>query len=283
VKKTFKLFLTVMVIVLSLFALTACGTDAKNEVNNEVNNDLENNEAADTSLQSIIDSKVLRVGMCPEYPPFESINENNEIVGFDPSLAAAIADEIGVKAEFVNTPWEGLIAGVNNGDFDIIMSAMSPEEATSATDAVELSDNYYTLADVIVVKSENDEINSKEDLAGKIIGIQDASSAAQAAEKLPEMGIEVAEIKHYNRNADAYAELVNGRIDAIVVGVTYANEQAKNNPEFKVVNDPIQEIGIAVVAKDGSEALIEKIEEVISKLKENGTYDNIAVEWLAVE
>ncbi|WMJ76036.1 ABC transporter substrate-binding protein [Sedimentibacter sp. MB35-C1] len=272
-----------MVIVLSLFALTACGTDAKNEVNNEVNNDLENNEAADTSLQSIIDSKVLRVGMCPEYPPFESINENNEIVGFDPSLAAAIADEIGVKAEFVNTPWEGLIAGVNNGDFDIIMSAMSPEEATSATDAVELSDNYYTLADVIVVKSENDEINSKEDLAGKIIGIQDASSAAQAAEKLPEMGIEVAEIKHYNRNADAYAELVNGRIDAIVVGVTYANEQAKNNPEFKVVNDPIQEIGIAVVAKDGSEALIEKIEEVISKLKENGTYDNIAVEWLAVE
>ncbi|WP_440977744.1 ABC transporter substrate-binding protein [Sedimentibacter sp. LTW-03] len=282
-KKTFKLFLTVMVIVLSLFALTACGTDAKNEVNNEVNNDLENNEAADTSLQSIIDSKVLRVGMCPEYPPFESINENNEIVGFDPSLAAAIADEIGVKAEFVNTPWEGLIAGVNNGDFDIIMSAMSPEEATSATDAVELSDNYYTLADVIVVKSENDEINSKEDLAGKIIGIQDASSAAQAAEKLPEMGIEVAEIKHYNRNADAYAELVNGRIDAIVVGVTYANEQAKNNPEFKVVNDPIQEIGIAVVAKDGSEALIEKIEEVISKLKENGTYDNIAVEWLAVE
>ncbi len=278
-KKTFKLILTVMVIVLSLFALTACATDA----NNEVNNDMENNEAADTSLQSVIDSKVLRVGLCPEYPPFESINENNEIVGFDPSLATAIADEIGVKAEFVNTPWEGLIAGVNNGDFDIIMSAMSPEEATSATDAVELSDNYYTLGDVIVVKAENDEIKSKEDLAGKIIGIQDASSAAQAAEKLPEMGIEVAEIKHYNRNADAYAELVNGRIDAIVVGVTYANGQAKNNPEFKVVNDPIQEIGLAVVAKDGSVALIEKIEEVLSKLKENGTYDSIAVEWLAVE
>lgn len=268
-----------MLIVLSLFALTACSSD----VNKEVKSDSENNDVTDTSLQSVMDSKVLRVGMCPEYPPFESINENNEIVGFDPSLASAIAEEMGVKAEFVNTPWEGLIAGVNNGNFDIIMSAMSPEEATSATDAVELSDNYYTLADVIVVKSDNEEIKTKEDLAGKIIGIQDASSAAQAAEKLPEMGIEIGEVKHYNRNADAYAELANGRIDAIIVSVTYANEQAKNNPEFKVVNDPIQEIGIAVVAKDGSAALIEKIEEIISNLKENGTYDSIAVEWLAAE
>ncbi len=278
-KKIFKSFIIAMLIVLSLFALTACSSD----VNEEAKSDSENNDVTDTSLQSVMDSKVLRVGMCPEYPPFESINENNEIVGFDPSLASAIAGEMGIEAEFVNTPWEGLIAGVNNGNFDIIMSAMSPEEATSATDAVELSDNYYTLADVIVVKSDNEEIKTKEDLAGKIIGIQDASSAAQAAEKLPEMGIEVGEVKHYNRNADAYAELANGRIDAIIVGVTYANEQAKNNPEFKVVNDPIQEIGIAVVAKDGSTALIEKVEEVISNLKENGTYDSIAVEWLAAE
>lgn len=268
-----------MLIALSLFAFTACSSD----VNNEVKSDAENNDVTDTSLQSVLDSKVLRVGMCPEYPPFESINENNEIVGFDPSLAAAIAEEMGIEAEFVNTPWEGLIAGVNNGNFDVIMSAMSPEEATSATDAVELSDNYYTLADVIVVKADNEEIKTKEDLAGKIIGIQDASSAAQAAEKLPDMGIEVGEVKHYNRNADAYAELANGRIDAIIVSVTYANEQAKNNPEFKVVNDPIQETGIAVVAKDGSDALIGKIEEIISKLKENGTYDSIAVEWLAAE
>ncbi len=275
--KTFKSFIIVMMIVLSLFALTACSSSTNEEKNSQENG------AEDTSLQSVLDSKVLRVGMCPEYPPFESINENNEIVGFDPGLAAAIAEEMGIKAEFVNTPWEGLIAGVNNGNFDIIMSAMSPEEATAATDAVEISSNYYTLADVIVVKSDNEEIKSKEDLSGKIIGIQDASSAAQAAESLPEMGIEPGEVKHYNRNADAYAELANGRIDAIIVGVTYANEQAKNNPEFKVINDPIHEVGIAVIAKDGAESLVERIEEAIAKLKENGTYDSIAVEWLAAE
>ncbi|WP_326909889.1 ABC transporter substrate-binding protein [Sedimentibacter sp. MB31-C6] len=273
--KISKFLIIVLIIALSLFAITACSSN--------VETDSKNNETVDKSLQLVIDRGVLRIGMCPEYPPFESINEKNEIIGYDPSLAAAIAKEMGIKAEFVNVPWEGLIAGVNNGDFDIIMSAMSPEEATAATDAVEISENYYTLADVIVVKSDNEDIKSKEDLEGKIIGIQDSTTAAQAAEGLPEKGIKVGEIKHYNRNADAYAELANGRIDAIVVSVTYANEQAKNNPEFKVINDPIHEVGIAVVAKDGSVALIEKIEEVLGKLRENGTYDSIAVEWLAAE
>lgn len=273
--KISKFLIIVLIIALSLFAITACSSN--------VETDSKNNETVDKSLQLVIDRGVLRIGMCPEYPPFESINEKNEIIGYDPSLAAAIAKEMGIKAEFVNVPWEGLIAGVNNGDFDIIMSAMSPEEATAATDAVEISENYYTLADVIVVKSDNEDIKSKEDLERKIIGIQDSTTAAQAAEGLPEKGIKVGEIKHYNRNADAYAELANGRIDAIVVSVTYANEQAKNNPEFKVINDPIHEVGIAVVAKDGSVALIEKIEEVLGKLRENGTYDSIAVEWLAAE
>jgi len=274
-----KSLIFIIIIALSLFALTACSSDVITEGKTDSNN----NETVDTSLQSVIESGVLRVGMCPEYPPFESINEKNEIVGFDPSLAAAIAKEMGIKAEFVNVPWEGLIAGVNNGEFDIIMSAMSPEEATAAADAVEISENYYTLADVIVVKADNEDIKSKEDLAGKIIGIQDSTTAAQAAEGLPDNGIKVGEIKHYNRNADAYAELANGRIDSIIVSVTYANEQAKNNPEFKVVNDPIHEVGIAVVAKDGSVELIEKIEEALGKLRENGTYDNIAVEFLAAE
>ena len=269
-----KLFLIVLVVALLTFALSACSSTPKKEADKSV---------SDESLKNVTDSKVLRVGMCPEYPPFESINQKNEIVGFDPSLASAIADKMGVTVKFVNTPWEGLITGLNNGDFDVIMSAMSPEEATAATKAVELSENYYTLADVIVVRSDNKDINSKENLAGKIVGVQDACSAAQAAEGLAEMNIKVAKLNHYNRNAEAYAELANGRIDAIVVSASYANEQAKNNPEFKVINDPIHEVGIAVVAKQGSVALIDKFEEVIKQLKSDGTYDSIVLEWLAAE
>lgn len=268
-----KLFL-VFVVALSLFVLVACSTEPKNE---------SNNISDDESLKNVLDSNVFRVGLCPEYPPFESIDENNNIVGFDPSLATEIANKMGVNVKFENTPWEGLIAGLNNGNFDVIMSAMSPEEATAATEAVELSENYYTLADVIVVRTDNKDINSKEDLKDKVVGFQDASAAAQAAERLSEMNIIVNKLNRYNRNAEAYAELSNGRIDAIIVGKSYAIEQAKNNPEFRVIDDPISELGISVVAKHGSVALIEKVEEIIEQLKNDGTYDSIVVEWMAAE
>lgn len=275
--RRFKLLVMALVVVLSAFTLAGCGSSDQ-EAGNATNTG-----STDASLQAVQDSGVLRVGMCPEYPPFESINENNEIVGFDPSLAAAIGKEWGVEVECINTPWEGLIAGLNNGDYDVIMSAMSPEEATAATKAVELSENYYELADVIVVRADNTDIKSKEDLAGKIVGVQDACSAAQAVEDLPNQGIKVAKLNHYTRNAEAYAELANGRIDALVVSLTYANEQAKNNPGYKVINDPLHNVGIAVVAKEGSVALINKINETVNKLKANGTYDEIAVQWLAAD
>lgn len=275
--KRFKFLAMVLVLVFSVFVLAGCGgTDEGAGSGGET-------DEVDASLQTVLDNGVLRVGLCPEYPPFESINESSEIVGFDPGLADAIAEELGIEAEFVNTPWEGLIAGLNNGDFDVIISAMSPEEATAATDAVELSENYYVMSDVIVVRSDNNDIKSKEDLAGKIVGVQDACSAAHAAEDLPNHGIEVAALNRYVRNAEAYAELANGRIDALVVSITYANEQAKNNPGFKVINDPLQEVGLAVVAKQGSVSLINKINEIVAELKENGIYDRIAVEWLAAD
>jgi ABC-type amino acid transport substrate-binding protein len=279
--KRFKLLALVLVLAVSVFALAGCGGTDGNSAEIKNSAEKENTAPSDTSLQMVLDSGVLRVGLCPEYPPFESINKKNEIVGFDPSLADAITQELGIKAQFINTPWEGLIAGLNNGDFDVIMSAMSPEEATAATKAVELSDNYYVMSDVIVVRSDNIDIKAKEDLAGKKVGVQDACSAAQAAEDLPNKGIKVAALNHYARNAEAYAELANGRIDALVVSITYASEQAKNNPEFKVINDPLHEVGIAVVAKQGSVTLVDKIDEIIAKLKANGTYDKIAVEWLA--
>jgi len=110
--KKIKLLATVFAVILTVFSLVGCSNSAVSE--EPVNAD------ADTSLQSVLDKGTLRVGLYPEYPPFESINEKNEIVGFDPSLASSIADKIGVKAKFANTPWESLIAGLNNNDFDMM-------------------------------------------------------------------------------------------------------------------------------------------------------------------
>jgi ABC-type amino acid transport substrate-binding protein len=299
--KKLKISAVILVAVLSVYMLTGCGSNvattsasvsasapasvsasasASTSESVSATSASASASASDTSLEAVVKSGVLRVGMCPEYPPFESIDATNQIVGFDPSLASEIAKQIGVEAKCVNTPWEGLIAGLNNGDFDIIMSAMSPEEATSATKAVELSKNYYTIRDIIVVKSNNTDIKSMKDLAGKTVGVQDACSSATAAEDLPKKNIKVAKLNHYTRNSEAFADLANGRLDAVIVGESYATEQAKTNSGFKIVNDPLQETGIAAVAKQGSVSLINKINDTVAALKDDGTYDKVVAQWL---
>lgn len=263
-----------LVCALAAVMVTACGN--KENENNQVVKE-------DTSYTTVEDKGVLKIGMCPEYPPFESVNKDGNIEGFDADLAAAIAEEMGVEVEFENTPWEGLISGLDNGQFDMIMSAMSPEEATSATDKVNLSDAYYVLNDVIVVKADNEDITSKEDLEGKIIGYQTGSAAEQGADKLEELGIKVETKNPYNRNSDAFAELENGRIDAVIVSYPYAATQSKEDKSFKVINDPVQGCDVVAISVQGSDQLVERYNEALKTIKENGKYDAIVSKWLSVQ
>lgn len=266
-----------LVCMLAMSLVVGCGSK-KEETETKTEEKTE-----DTSWNAIEEAGTLKIGLCPEYPPFESVNDAGDIEVFDADLAAAIAEEMGVEVEFANTPWEGLISGLNNGDFDMIMSAMSPEEATAATDAVNLSDAYYELGDVIAVKVDNDTITKKEDLEGKTIGFQTGSGAEQCADKLDGMGIKVAAKNPYNRTQDALAELENGRIDAVLVSYPYAVTQSKVDKAFKVVNDPIDTCDLVAISVKGSDELTKKYNEALKTVKDSGKYAEIEVKWLTVE
>ncbi len=89
-----------------------CGNTGDSKDGNSEAATEEETAGEDTSLKDIQEAGVMTVGMCPEYPPFESINTEGEIEGFDADLAAAVGEILGVEVEFVNTPYEGLIAGL---------------------------------------------------------------------------------------------------------------------------------------------------------------------------
>lgn len=239
--------------------------------------------AADTSWQDVEDAGVLKIGLCPEYPPFESVDNKGDIVGFDPSLANKMAAEMGVEVEFINTPWEGLIAGLNNDDYDLVMSAMSPEEATAATDQVNLSEPYYELTEIIVVAKDNAAIKNKEDLAGKTVGSQTGSSSEQAVAALADAGIKIDKANAYNRTQDAIADLKNGAIDAVVVSYPYAVTQAKSDDSLKIINDPVHSANLVAVANKGADALTEKFNTALQTTIDNGGYAEVEKEWLSLD
>ncbi|MGC4018393.1 MAG: transporter substrate-binding domain-containing protein [Muricomes sp.] len=101
-----KLITLGLVCTLVLSMSTACG----NKKRGEKGNSSKNRKNRRYILDKISKKGTLKIGLCPEYPPFESVNDAGEIEGFDADLATAIAEDMGIKVEFANTPWEGLIS-----------------------------------------------------------------------------------------------------------------------------------------------------------------------------
>lgn len=234
--------------------------------------------ASDTSLSKVKEAGALTVGFCAQYPPFESKNEKtNEFEGFDIDLARAIAKEMGVEVRLVDAEWQGLLAGLNKGDYDTLITCMSKSEARGEN--TNFSDVYYSLPDVIVVKKDNSSITTKESLKGKTVGVQLGSGSEQLADKMQDV---FKEIKRYNYNPEAFTDLKFGRIDAVLVGYAYAVNQMKADPSYKVVGKPLAQAEIVAVLPKGADALTREINSALARIKDDGTYQEIHDRWLKV-
>lgn len=231
----------------------------------------------DDSWTKIKDKGELVVGFCAAYPPFESRDEKTkEFVGFDVDLARALAAEMGVKVRFVDAEWQGLLGGLQKGDYDILITCMSKSETRGQN--VNMSDVYYRLGDVIVVRKDNNNIRNQNDLQGKTVGVQLGSGSEQLVDKM--QGLK--ETKKYNYNPEAFLDLKNGRIDAVIVGYAYAVNQIKQDPSYKVVGEPLAEAEIVMVMRKGADSLTQKVNEALANVRAKGEYDRLINKWLAI-
>lgn len=236
------------------------------------------NTAQDTSWTKVKERGEIVVGFCAAYPPFESRNEKNgEFEGFDVDLAKALSKELGVKVKFMEAEWQGLLGGLQKGDYDILITCMSKSETRGQN--VNFSDVYYELGDVIVVQKDNQTIIGEGELSGKVVGAQLGSGSEQIVDKMKDLK----EIKRYNYNPEAFLDLKNGRIDALVVGYAYAVNQMKTDPSYKIVGAPLEKNEIVMVLPKGSDDLTGQINQALAKIKQNGTYDRMIKTWLEVK
>ncbi|OSB18572.1 amino acid ABC transporter substrate-binding protein [Clostridium sporogenes] len=266
-KKKVLSVLFMMVCILS-FTLVGCGqkTSSSNE--------------KDSSYSKVKDNGKLVVGLCAQYPPFESRNDKtSKIEGFDVDLAKELGKEMNLKVEIKDAEWEALLGGVGKGDYDVLITCMSKKEAAQAN--INTSDTYYKLDDIIVVNKNNNSIHNKDDLKGKVVGVQTSTSSEQVVDKLDE----IKEIKRYNRNPEAFIDLKNNRIDAVVVGYAYATTAMKDKKDdnLKIINSPVGSSDIVMVTKKGSNDLTKELNKALKKVKESGKYEEIKNKWLSLE
>jgi len=228
----------------------------------------------------LVEPGYLTVGSDIAYPPFEFTDEKTgEYTGFDIDLMKEIAKRMGLEAKFVNTAWDGIIPGLLAHKYDVICSAMTITEERAKQ--VDFSDPYFEARQVIITRADVTEINDVDDLNGKVVAVQQGTTGDFAAERLKdEKGIQL-EIKRFEGTPEALMAVQKGDADAAIIDNFVAYIAAKENPGiYRVIESDEfapEYYGIAV-SKDNS-ALLEKINEVLKEIKEDGTYDEIYNKW----
>lgn len=227
------------------------------------------------SLMTACGSDTYTVATDNSFVPFESLNEETgELEGFDIDLMNALAEEVGIEVEFEPMDFDGLIAGLQSGRYEIGIAGITITEERKET--IDFSDPYYDAGLIIAVQKDNTEIQSEADLAGKVVGTRaGTTSEAYLKENHPD-----AEIEPFPGIVEAYMDLQAGRVDAVLYDMPnvkyYVAQEAAD--DLKVVGDVLQGEQYGIGFKKDSE-IRDKMNEALQTLKDNGTYDDIYEKW----
>ncbi len=262
-KKVSLLFLFAMV----LGVLAACsGSQEEDPTTDDAS-------SAEDVLAKVQEEGTLVIGTEGTYPPFTFHDASGELTGFDVEIAREVASRLGVEAEFLETQWDAMFAGLDAGRFDMVANqvGINPERQES----YEFSDPYITSTAVLVVAEDNTEIKSFEDLKGKLSAQSLTSNYGATATSF---GAELEGVEGFNQ---AIELLNSGRVDATVNDNLTVLDFMKQRPEakVKVVDKSEDAAQSALLFRKGSGALVDEANKALADMIEDGTYDEISAKW----
>ena len=251
------------VFILSALSLAVCGCTGQQ------------NTVKDDSLQKILDKGELVLGLDVEFPPMGFIDENKETVGFDVDVAREVCDRLGVKLTLCGIDWDEKENDLNDGKIDCIWNGLSVTPARA--EAMNLSEPYMKNELIVVVLGESTvkEIN---DLKNGKIGVQSGSTAE---ETLKELDIyKDITLNSYDNVMILLQKLDDGEIDAALVDSVpaYYYIFSKDKPYY-ILSDSLGEEEYAVGFRKGDAALRDRIQQIISDMKADGTLGKISKNW----
>jgi polar amino acid transport system substrate-binding protein len=227
--------------------------------------------AAAGSLDAIKEAGKLVMLTNAAFPPYEYLGSDNKPAGVDVDMAQAIADEIGVELEVVDMDFDGLIPALIGGKGDMIAAGLTVTDERK--ESVDFSDTYADATQLIIVAADNEDITGVDDLNGKIIGVQLGTTGDIYASD-----IEGAEVSQYKTGLEAAMDLMNGKLDAVILDQLPAqNIVASNEEQLKLIDEPFTDEQYAIAVKKGDTDFLAVVNSVIAKLQDEGK----VAEWTA--
>lgn len=216
--------------------------------------------------------KEYKVGTDATYAPFES-KDGDTIKGFDIDVLNAIGAEVGAKFTYQHISWDGIFLSLNQGDVDLVASAVTITDERKKT--FDFSDPYFDATQMIIFKKGAD-IKSLNDLKGKVVAVQSATTGEEVVSNL--LGTDSKDIKRFEAMPLALLELKNGNADAAVGDNGVVLEYVKNNGADgleTVVDTSFAKENYGFVVKKGNSEVQKLLNDGIKKIKENGKLDEI--------
>lgn len=235
-------------------------------------------QTADNSLQAILDKGSFVLGLDDSFPPMGFRDENNEIVGFDIDVAAAVCQKLGVELVLQPIAWDSKDLELNGGTIDCIWNGLSIDEDRKA--AMAMSFPYLANAMAVYVKADAG-IAAEADLAGKKVAVQNGSAAQTIMETtFAELTASLDELLGFDDYLTALTDLQQGGCDAVVMDKVVGDYiittmGASDLTEAFGLTEEFYGVGF----RKDDVALRDKVEEVLTELKADGTLAEISTKW----
>lgn len=279
-----KLFALLLSAVMTMSLLTACGNSetaapAQNTAEESTETEASTEANADTAASDVLADGVLTVGTNAEFPPFEYVDDNGEPDGFDIALIKAVGDKLGVSVEVENMEFASLVSSIGN-KIDVSIAGMTVTDERK--ESVDFSDAYYEAVQYVILPA-GSEIATAEDLVGTTIGVQLGTTGDFIASD----DIADTTVQQYNKAVDAVNDLINGRLDCVIIDKNPALVfESRFEGQVTAVDGAQFDFGVeeyAIALPKGNTTLAEQINSALAELKADGTFDELVKTYIEGE
>jgi len=226
------------------------------------------------------DTEVLTVLTSSGYEPYEMVDEDGQLTGFDIELMEALASEAGIEIEWLDVSFEGIIASLQAGQYEVAIAGITP--TPDRANVVDFGEVYYNsengITNYMVYEDENS-YNTLDDLQGLVVGAQLGTIQAELLGELAEDYGFTVELR--DTNSQIIEEIKIGTINVLLVESLVADSIVEANSEFtktELITDLDQLYGNAIAFAKGS-GYVDIFNNALEVLKDNGTLDYLIAKW----
>ncbi|WP_026694667.1 amino acid ABC transporter substrate-binding protein [Peribacillus kribbensis] len=263
-----KKFLGTLFALMLVLALAACGTNDKSK---------DKDNGGKSSYDAIKNKGVVTIGTEGTYAPFTFHDKSGKLTGFDVEVAQEVFKRLGIKPKFVETKWDGMIAGLDAKRYDMIANEVAVRK--DRLQKYDMSDPYIVSKAILIVRKDNKDIKSLNDLKGKKVAQSLDSNYRKIAEA---HGATNTVVDGFNQSIDL---ITSGRVDATINDSLSYLDLKKQRPELpiKSVYEEKEATSNAFMFRKDNKELVDAVNGALADMKKDGTYLKISKKWFGTD